>query len=174
MKLLVYYESKDAYIKEFLKAVLSKLRMSGLSVGVLGLIFSYLTYRDHSLLVAGLLLAAGFISIFVGIFVLPMTFKEFKGQEEKSTGGESQVMIRFLEDRAEIHQGKSHLEIAYDYIERVYPTESLYIFQLGKNTGFYVPKEALNERNREDFRFLLEEGPLAKLPKKPRGFFSNK
>lgn len=173
MPIKVIFTNQDKYRKEFLQGILRRLIFWAYFVGVLGLLFAWFKYGPENSFQAGVLFTAGFMSIAVGIFILPLTLKEFKKQEDKSTGQEDKVLIRFYEDDVEIHQGNSHLRVDYVHLERIFTTKSLYVFQLGKNSGFYFPKEALKDQDQKEFQALLE-GPFHHLPRKPRGFFSNK
>lgn len=173
MKLSVFYQDQEVYPKEFLKALLKRLIQWAYLVGLAGLVFSFLFYRDGRILAAGSLVTAGLISLAVALFVLPLTLKEYKDQVKVSVGEEDKVLVRFFEDYLEIHQGQSHLRIDYKNIERIFTSQNLYIFQMGKNTGFYLPKDALTPEKEQDFQALLQ-GPFKNLPRKPRGFFTNK
>lgn len=173
MKLSVFYENQEAYSKEFLKALLKRLIQWSYLVGLAGLVFSFLFYRDGRILAAGSLVTAGLISLAVALFVLPLTLKEYKDQVKATAGEEDKVLVRFFEDYLEIHQGQSHLRIDYKNIERIFTSQNLYIFQMGKNSGFYLPKDALTPEKIQDFDALME-GPFKGLPRKERGFFSNK
>lgn len=173
MKLSVFYQDQEAYPKEFLKALLKRLIQWAYLVGLAGLVFSFLSYRDGSTFTAGSLLAAGLMSLAVAFFVLPLTLREYKSQVKASAGEEDKVLVRFYEDYLEIHQGQSHLRIDYKNIERIFTSQNLYIFQMGKNSGFYLAKDALTPEKEQDFQALLQ-GPFNNLPRKPRGFFSNK
>ncbi|MDD7363302.1 MAG: YcxB family protein [Peptoniphilus sp.] len=160
MKVLVFYKNDDRYIKEYLRAALKRLRYAAFFVALAGFLLCLLFYRMQNILISGVLLGASLLSLLVGILLVPMTFREFKAREKKITGGEKEVMLRFFDDRAQIHQGEAHLEILYRYLERVYTTGDLYIFQLDRGSGFYLPKSAIDDANKDAFRELLS-GPLA-------------
>lgn len=97
------------------------------------------------------------MSLAVAIFTVPLTLRDLAAQEKKLTGDEDKVMLRFLDDAVELHQGKAHLSVEYRHVISVAETKSLYILQIGKRNGVYIPKEAVKEEDRDEFHALLEK-----------------
>ena len=157
MKLTVFYTNTEDYMKEFLHYILRKLIRWGYIIGAAGLVMSILFFKDGDNFKAGTMATAGFMSLAVAIFTVPLTLRDLAAQEKKLTGDEDKVMLRFLDDAVELHQGKAHLSVEYRHVISVAETKSLYILQIGKRNGVYIPKEAVKEEDRDEFHALLEK-----------------
>lgn len=164
---LFRYDNCDAYTLEYLKAIFKNFRLRAGLIGTFGVAFGYAHFIDQQLVLAGILFAAGAISFLTAALLVPLSLKEIKKQDVTLTGGEHNVTLRFLDEAVEMHQGDAHLRIQYAHIERVFETKQLHIFQLGKQNGFYLPKNAV--KNPEILREILQ-GPLLNVPKRPRNF----
>lgn len=166
MKLNIFFESEDRDVKEYLKALLKRLRIAAALIAASGFLTGVLFLLEGSPLLAGAMFAAGFIALFVALIVVPATFYSLKKHERRVTGGEKKTMLRFLDDRLELHQGALHLEILYAHLRRISETKHLYIFEISPGkSGFYLPKNALDGEKRELFETLLN-GPLRELRRK--------
>lgn len=157
MKLTVFYTNTKDYMKEFLHYILRKLIRWGYIVGVAGLVMAVVFFKDGDNFKAGTMMAAGFMSLAVALFTVPLSVRDLMTQEKKLTGDEDKVMLRFLDDAVELHQGKAHLSVEYRHVISVAETKSLYILQIGKRNGVYIPKEAVKEEDRDEFHALLEK-----------------
>lgn len=157
MKLTVFYTNTKDYMKEFLHYILRKLIRWGYIIGAAGLLMSVVFFKDGDNFKAGTMATAGLMSLAVAIFTVPLSLRDLLAQEKKLTGDEDKVMLRFLDDDVELHQGKAHLSVEYRHVISVAETKSLYILQIGKRNGVYIPKEAVKEEDRPEFHALLEK-----------------
>lgn len=157
MKLTIFYTNTKDYMKEFIRYTLRKLIGWGYIVGVAGLVMAAVFFKDGNHFKAGIMMTAGIMSLAVALFTVPLSVRDLLAQEKKLTGDENKVMLRFLDDAVELHQGKAHLSVEYRHVIRVAETKSLYILQIGKHNGVYIPKDAVKEENRDTFNALLEK-----------------
>lgn len=157
MKLAIFYTNTKEYMKEFIRYILRRLIRWGYIVGVAGLLMSIVFFKDGDNFKAGTMMVAGMMSLAVAIFTVPLSVRDLMTQEKKLTDDENKVMLRFLDDTVELHQGKAHLSVEYRHVIRVAETKNLYILQIGKRNGVYIPKEAIEEKDRDEFYALLEK-----------------
>lgn len=157
MKLTIFYTNTKEYMKEFIRYILRRFIRWGYIVGVAGLLMSIVFFKDGNNFKAGTMMVAGMMSLAVAIFTVPLSVRDLLTQEKKLTGDEDKVMLRFLDDAVELHQGKAHLSVEYRHVIRVAETKNLYILQIGKRNGVYIPKEAIEEKDRDEFYALLEK-----------------
>lgn len=157
MKLTIFYTNTKEYMKEFIRYILRRLIRWGYIVGVAGLLMSIIFLKNGNNFKAGTMMVAGMMSLAVAIFTVPLSVRDLLTQEKKLTGDEDKVMLRFLDDAVELHQGKAHLSVEYRHVIRVAETKNLYILQIGKHNGVYIPKEAIEEKDRDEFYALLEK-----------------
>lgn len=157
MKLIIFYTNTKDYMKEFIRYTLRKLIGWGYILGVAGLVTAAVFFRDGNHFKAGTMMTAGMMSLAVALFTVPLSVRDLLAQEKKLTGDENKVMLRFLDDAVELHQGKAHLSVEYRHVIRVAETKSLYILQIGKHNGVYIPKDAVKEEDLGEFHALLEK-----------------
>lgn len=157
MKLTIFYTNTKEYMKEFIRYILRRLIRWGYIVGVAGLLMSIVFFKDGDNFKAGTMMVAGMMSLAVAIFTVPLSVRDLLTQEKKLTDDENRVMLRFLDDTVELHQGKAHLSVEYRHVIRVAETKNLYILQIGKRNGVYIPMEAIEEKDRDEFYALLEK-----------------
>lgn len=157
MKLTIFYTNTKEYMKEFIRYILRRLIRWGYIVGVAGLLMSIVFFKDGDNFKAGTMATAGLMSLAVAFFIVPLSLRDLLAQEKKLTGDENKVMLRFFDDNVELHQGKAHLSVKYRHVIQVAETKSLYILQIGKHNGVYIPKEAIEEKDQDEFYALLEK-----------------
>lgn len=157
MKLIIFYTNTKDYMKEFIRYTLRKLIGWGYIVGIAGLVMAAVFFKDGNHFKAGTMMTAGIMGLAVALFTVPLSVRDLLAQEKKLTGDENKVMLRFLDDAVELHQGKAHLSVEYRHVIRVAETKSLYILQIGKHNGVYIPKDAVKEEDRDTLNALLEK-----------------
>lgn len=157
MKLTIFYTNTKEYMKEFIRYILRRLIRWGYIVGAAGFIMSIVYFNSGENFKAGTMATAGLMSLAVALFIVPLSLRDLLAQEKKLTGDENKVMLRFFDDNVELHQGKAHLSVKYRHVIQVAETKSLYILQIGKHNGVYIPKEAIEEKDRDEFYALLEK-----------------
>ena len=157
MKLTIFYTNTKDYMKEFIRYTLRKLIGWGYIVGIAGLVMAAVFFKDGNHFKAGTMMTAGIMGLAVALFTVPLSVRDLLAQEKKLTGDENKVMLRFLDDAVELHQGKAHLSVEYRHVIRVAETKSLYILQIGKHNGVYIPKDAVKEEDRDTLNALLEK-----------------
>lgn len=157
MKITVFYTNTKDYMREFIHYTFRNLIRWGYIVGVAGFIMSIVYFNSGENFKAGTMATAGLMSLAVAFFIVPLSLRDLLAQEKKLTGDENKVMLRFFDDNVELHQGKAHLSVKYRHVIQVAETKSLYILQIGKRNGVYIPKDAVKEEDRSVFNALLEK-----------------
>lgn len=157
MKITVFYTNTKDYMREFIHYTFCNLIRWGYIVGAAGFIMSIIYFNSGENFKAGTMATAGLMSLAVAFFIVPLSLRDLLAQEKKLTGDENKVMLRFFDDNVELHQGKAHLSVKYRHVIQVAETKSLYILQIGKRNGVYIPKDAVKEEDRSVFNALLEK-----------------
>ena len=158
MELINEYEINKDMITEFMKRAMRTLVLYSFVIGLGGLFFSIVLFREENKFLLGVVVAASLVSLITGILIVPYTVKEHMKQVTALHGSNRpKTMIRFTEEGIFLNEGDASIKREYTNVVQVFETKHLWMLMFGKYMGIPVRKDGFTHGTNEDFRKLMKE-----------------